>query len=123
MMKLMILRYVLKHYFIPEIFAVNLYDNVAFPESIVIYMQESEEPITIHYTQFSDYSRIYRVIWEIFDSYENTEVRDVIYNNFISMSFSINSIIAEGKKIEDLEGGELIIPVFEISADERFEIR
>ncbi len=109
--------------FIPEIFAVNLYDNVAFPESIVIYMQESEEPITIHYTQFSDYSRIYRAIWEIFDSYENTEVRDIIYNNFISMSFSINSIIAEGKKIEELEGGELIIPVFEISADERFEIR
>ena len=40
------------------------------------------------------------------------------------MSFSINSIIAEGKKIEDLEDSdEIMIPVFEVNADERFEIR
>ena len=110
--------------FIPEIFAANLYDNIAFPENISIYMQDEDEPEVIFYTQFSDYSRIYRAIWEIFDNYEDTEKRDIIYNKFINMSFSINSIIAEGKKIEDLEDtDEIMIPVFEINADERFEIR
>ena len=78
--------------FIPEIFAANLYEGIAFPESIVIYMQGEEEPVSINYTQFADYSRIYRAVWEIFDSYEDTEKRDIIYNKFISMSFSINSI-------------------------------
>lgn len=110
--------------FIPEIFAANLYDGIAFPESIIIYMQDEEEPLSINYTQFADYSRIYRAVWEIFDSYEDTEKRDIIYNKFISMSFSINSIIAEGKKIEDLEDAdEIMIPIFEVNADERFEIR
>ena len=110
--------------FIPEIFAANLYEGIAFPENIVIYMQDEEEPVSINYTQFADYSRIYRAVWEIFDGYEDTEKRDIIYNKFISMSFSINSIIAEGKKIEDLEDSdEIMIPVFEVNADERFEIR
>ena len=55
---------------------------------------------------------------------EMPKISYIIYNKFMSMSFSINSIIAEGKKIEDLEDSdEIIIPVFEVNADERFEIR
>ena len=42
------------------------------------------------------------------------------------MSYSINSILAEGKKLEEIGGDEdeeITIPVFEMNVDERFEIR
>lgn len=110
--------------FIPEIFAANQYNDIAFPESIVIYTGEEEDPLPIYYTQFADYGRINRALWEIFDNYKDTKMRDIMYNRFISMSFSINSIMASGKQIEDLEeDDEVFIPIFEITADERFEIR
>lgn len=112
--------------FIPEIFAANVYDNIAFPESITIYTQDDEEPLQILYTQFNDYSRICKAVWEILDNYEDTDKRDVIYNKLLSMSYSINSILAEGKKLEEIgddEDEEITIPVFEMNVDERFEIR
>ena len=112
--------------FIPEIFAANVYDNIAFPEHIAIATQDDDDPLPILYTQFNDYSRIYKAVWEILDNYEDTEKRDVIYNKLLSMSYSLNSILAEGKKLEELgddEDEEISIPVFEMNVDERFEIR
>ena len=60
------------------------------------------------------------------DNYEDTDKRDVIYNKLLSMSYSINSILAEGKKLEEIgddEDEEITIPVFEMNVDEKFEIR
>ncbi|MDY5051673.1 MAG: hypothetical protein SPF17_09640, partial [Candidatus Mucispirillum faecigallinarum] len=82
--------------------------------------------LQILYTQFNDYSRIFKAVWEILDNYEDTDKRDVIYNKLLSMSYSINSILAEGKKLEEIgddEDEEITIPVFEMNVDERFEIR
>ena len=107
--------------FIPEIFASNVYENISFPENMMLSFND-ENPLPINLTQLSDYARIYRAIWEIFDSYEDINKRDELYNKFINMSITINSLLSEGKDLtEDAEN--IIVPVFELNADERFEIR
>ena len=107
--------------FIPEIFAANVYDNIEFPEHMVLSFND-EETSTIYFTQFSDYSRIYRAVWEIFDNYEDTNKRDELYNKFINMSITINAIMYEGKELDEMHD-DIIVPVFELNADERFEVR
>lgn len=107
--------------FIPEIFAANVYDNIDFPEHMVLSLND-EESTTIYFTQFADYSRIYRAIWEIFDNYEDTNKRDELYNKFINMSITVNGIMYEGKELNE-ESEDIIVPVFELNADERFEVR
>lgn len=107
--------------FIPEIFASNVYDNIDFPEHMMVSFNE-ETPVAINFTQFADYSRIYRAIWEIFDSYEDITKRDELYNKFINMSITINGIMMNGKELDE-DSENIIVPVFELNADERFEIR
>ena len=98
-----------------------MYDNIEFPEHMVLSFND-EETSTIYFTQFSDYSRIYRAVWEIFDNYEDTNKRDELYNKFINMSITINAIMYEGKELDEMHD-DIIVPVFELNADERFEVR
>lgn len=107
--------------FIPEIFASNVYDNIEFPENMMLSINE-DAPLSINFTQFADYARIYRAIWEIFDSYDDIQKRDELYNKFINMSITINGLMLEGKDIDE-ESDNIMVPVFELNADERFEIR
>ena len=97
------------------------YDNIEFPEHMVLSFND-EETSTIYFTQFADYSRIYRAVWEIFDNYEDTNKRDELYNKFINMSITINAIMYEGKELDEMHD-DIIVPVFELNADERFEVR
>ena len=98
-----------------------MYDNIEFPEHMVLSFND-EETSTIYFTQFADYSRIYRAVWEIFDNYEDTNKRDELYNKFINMSITINAIMYEGKELDEMHD-DIIVPVFELNADERFEVR
>lgn len=106
--------------FIPEIFAANVYENIEFPETIVLSIDEDDSE-EIYMTQFADYCRIYSAVWEIFDSYTDENKRDELYNKLINMSLSINSLTKE--EISNIENLEITIPPFELDADERFEIR
>lgn len=109
--------------FIPEIFASNVFDNINFPEHMMLSFND-DDAIYINYTQLADYSRINRAIWEIFDNYEDSKERDELYNKFINMSITVSGLILEGKNISESIDDELI-PAFdmELNADERFEIR
>ncbi len=109
--------------FIPEIFAANVYDNINFPEYMMLSFND-DDPMLIYLTQLNDYNRIYRAVWDIFDNFEDITKRDTLYNKFINMSITISGLLMEGKELDNNDD-TIIMPAFdlELNADERFEIR
>lgn len=109
--------------FIPEILVEYAYHNIFIPDKTIVHMQ-NEESREIYFTQFYDYGLIYKAVWEVFENYEDKEKLTDIYNKFISMSFSLNNAYQEGIMLDKLqEYDEILVPVFEINVDDKFEIR
>ena len=105
--------------FTPDICASRLYEHVDFPEQIIIGTLTSDlKSYYLH--QFTDYSKIYNALWEIFDNMQNADMINRVYNKLMSLSITLSQFTDQD--LAD-NSSRIILDPFEVILDEQFEIR